>query len=61
MNVNVAKRCISIYGESGIGKSSLAKVVVNFIQERVKFDGGCIYINAENIPTHGKFIKKLMG
>jgi hypothetical protein len=42
-----------------MGKSSLAKVVVNFIQERVKFDGGCIYVDAVNISSHKKFEKRL--
>jgi sigma54-dependent transcription regulator len=53
--VLVASRCVSIFGKPGMGKSALAQATVNFIQERVKFDGGCVYVNCKNKNTYEKF------
>ena len=53
-------RLYSITGCPGVGKSTLARHTINFIQERKFFEGGCIYVDCNNIKEYSVFLRSLI-
>jgi len=54
---NKQSRLVTVTGPPGIGKTALACATSHFIHERGLFDGGCIYVNAEDIKKMDQFLK----
>ena len=42
-------KCLEIYGETGIGKTSLVKKAANYMNERKLFPDGIKFIDINNI------------
>jgi Cdc6-like AAA superfamily ATPase len=57
---NTPNRLVTVTGFTGIGKSSLVCSTVHYLQDRNKFKGGCIYVNARGINSYQKFIDSLL-
>ena len=55
---NTRSRLFTIIGLPGIGKSSLIKNTMHYINERRLIKGGIIYINARNITVSEQFLQK---
>ena len=52
-----------MHGVAGIGKSVLVRNVVNYLQERLIFDGGIIYLNIrefKDLKSEEDFYKLLI-
>ena len=49
---------IELYGESGIGKTTLVKAAANYMNERKLFPDGIKYIDLHNIKFMNTFLTK---
>ena len=52
-------RCIDLVGVSGIGKSSVLKFALHYMNDRKFFTGGIIYINLKHHKSFGTLEKQL--
>lgn len=54
-----ARKLVTIVGDDGIGKSSVATAACNYLSDRCIFEDGIFYLRCQSIRTHVEFMKSL--
>lgn len=56
IRILLSRRLVTIVGENGCGKSSVAIAVCKYLCERRKFENGVIFVRLRGIVTHEDFL-----
>ena len=59
IRILINHRLVTIVGENGCGKSSLAIAVSSYLCERRKFDDGVIFVRLRGVVSHESFLQAL--
>ena len=59
IRILLSRRLVTIVGEHGCGKSSVACSVAHYLCERRKFENGVIFVRLRGVDTHEDFLLSL--
>lgn len=59
IRILLSRRLVTIVGENGVGKSSVAIAVCSYLAERRKFENGVIFARMRGVVTHEDFLLSL--
>jgi hypothetical protein len=59
IRILLSRRLVTIVGENGVGKSSVAIAVCSYLIERRKFEHGVIFVRLRGVVTYEDFLQSL--
>jgi hypothetical protein len=59
IRILLSRRLVTIVGENGVGKTSVAIAVCSYLCERRKFENGIIFVRLRGVVTHEDFLLSL--